>query len=837
MLVWACDVRGEVVYLNRVFRFITGAGDTQAISWQDALSPDQQSIWHDTVTAATKARAPFGCELTFQLPEGTERLLQLQASPRLVHGRHAGFWGTAVDISARRRIEQRLRGAEEKFRILAEQAGEAVVMLDNELRVTYWNKVATRVAGAQATTVIGKHIREVPPPIGGDAPQETLAAALKSGETWYDGQNGTNVSMHVTPLHGGLLLVTGQKEAHPRSGEMDPLPWQLLQADVLRGILFDGCDALAVQDPQGRYLFSRALAQHPLSSVEAIGKMPHEIFARPYADAVLQRVRAVCATGATQTEESSVTFNDVPVWVREQSFPLRNARQEIIGVCTATRDISAEKVISTELRAGEELYRMFVEHSHEGIWRFKLTPPLPSSIPVGEQVQRLFRDAMLAESNNALAKMYGYEKAGEIVGVPLRAFFQQEDPAHEEHFKKFVESGYSLSGAESRALDRNGQPRFFINSFVGIVKDDALMELWGSQSEITHRRMADREMRLLAQTIASTKDCISITDLHNRILFVNDAFLTTYGYEEEELIGKSILIVRGGSTEEKDADTILRDSLAGGWNGEVNNQRKDGSIFPVELWTSMVHNDEGNPVAVVGVARDITERKKAEEQIRLSLHEKEVMLKEIHHRVKNNLQVISSLLNLQSEYISDPETLRFFRESQNRVKSMALIHEKLYQSSSLAQVDFGAYLRELSTQLFRSYATMGGGVSLQLDTEPVSMTIDLAIPCGIIVNELITNAIKYAFVSGTTGRLLVSCRPIPEDMVRLVVSDDGVGLPNGLDVRAIGSLGLKLVTMLCDQLRGKLTVTRGSPALQSDRGTEFVITFPRTIAGSSGETA
>ena len=140
-----------------------------------------------------------------------------------------------------------------------------------------------------------------------------------------------------------------------------------------------------------------------------------------------------------------------------------------------------------------------------------------------------------------------------------------------------------------------------------------------------------------------------------------------------------------------------------------------------ELWTSVVHNDEGEPVALVGVARDITERKRTEESLRASLREKEVLLKEIHHRVKNNLQVISSLLSLQAEYLTDEGMLRIMRESQSRVKSMALVHEKLYQSHNLAEIDFGDYLRVLVAQLFRSYGIAQESVQMAINVDAVSL--------------------------------------------------------------------------------------------------------------------
>ena len=217
---------------------------------------------------------------------------------------------------------------------------------------------------------------------------------------------------------------------------------------------------------------------------------------------------------------------------------------------------------------------------------------------------------------------------------------------------------------------------------------------------------------------------------------------------------------------------------------------------------------------------EITRRLEAEGRIRTSLREKEVLLKEIHHRVKNNLQIISSLLNLQTGQIEDERAEALFRESQDRIRSMALIHERLYQSEDLARVDFAEYIRSLVGYLVRSYSAEAGSVRVETEVDDVSLGIDSAIPCGLIVNELVSNALKYAFPEGREGRIYVQLREARDGGYRLVVSDDGVGFPEGLDFRMTESLGLQLVTTLLDQLEGRIE-------LDSCKGTRFTMTFEK----------
>ena len=223
------------------------------------------------------------------------------------------------------------------------------------------------------------------------------------------------------------------------------------------------------------------------------------------------------------------------------------------------------------------------------------------------------------------------------------------------------------------------------------------------------------------------------------------------------------------------------------------------------------------------------ERRRAEEAVRASLREKEVLLKEIHHRVKNNLQVISSLLNLQSHTVQDQQAHELLRESQNRVRSMAMIHERLYRSPDLARVDLAEYTKGLVASLLRSYSAKEGVMSSVDAPAPVLLAIDSAIPCGLIINELVSNSLKYAFPNGKSGQVCVhlsqddkgqvSTGQVSTGHVSLVVADNGVGLPSDLDFRETESLGLQLVTALVEQLEGTIELDRSN-------GTAFRISFP-----------
>ena len=220
------------------------------------------------------------------------------------------------------------------------------------------------------------------------------------------------------------------------------------------------------------------------------------------------------------------------------------------------------------------------------------------------------------------------------------------------------------------------------------------------------------------------------------------------------------------------------------------------------------------------VAERTEELSQANDKLQTSLQEKVVLLKEIHHRVKNNLQVISSLLSLQSRDIADERDLDLFINSQNRVKTMALIHERLYQSDDLAKVDFADYIPALADNLFNTYKTSAQEIDLKVHVGDLMLDLDQAIPCGLMLNELISNSLKYAFPDERSGEIRVQLGPTQDGHVELVVGDNGIGLPPDLDFRTTKSLGLQLINILARQLRGSVDLRPGQA------GTEFCVRFP-----------
>ncbi|MBM3213257.1 PAS domain S-box protein, partial [Candidatus Poribacteria bacterium] len=267
--------------------------------------------------------------------------------------------------------------------------------------------------------------------------------------------------------------------------------------------------------------------------------------------------------------------------------------------------------------------------------------------------------------------------------------------------------------------------------------------------------------------------------------------------------------------------SIQRDKSVGSIEYRIT--RRDNIVRWVEERISFEKDNQGNVNSINGVIYDITDRKLAAEQIKASLEEKEILLREIHHRVKNNLQIICSLLYLQSRNIINKEAIELFDDARNRIISMSLVHERLYQSHNLSKLTFSDYIKNLTSSLFRTYGITPDFISLKLDLEDISLNIDKAIPCGLILNELITNSIKYGFKNGNGGKenkgeIAISFHSNGNNQINLIISDNGSGIPENVDFRNTKSLGLQLVNRLVEQLDGTI-------ALDRNDGTKFDIKF------------
>jgi PAS domain S-box-containing protein len=356
---------------------------------------------------------------------------------------------------------------------------------------------------------------------------------------------------------------------------------------------------------------------------------------------------------------------------------------------------------------------------------------------------------------------------------------------------------------------------------VPLDRDDEFGRMASALNDMTdslQRRTVSRSY--LDDVLDSMAEMLFVVDENNRIDHVNLAAMERLGFSREEMKGRSLDdLLEGDAPLPSPDDTVFRRT---GSVTEIERRLRtsDGSTLPVLVSRSLLRGSSADAPDIVCVAQDISARKEAEEQLRDSLQEKEVLLREIHHRVKNNLQVIASLLHVQSKKVEDENARRLFAESQDRIRSMAFIHERLYQSDDLAQVDFGAYLDRLTEHLYRSHGVALRDVTCHLETDSAVLGVDRAIPAGLIINELVSNALEHAFPEDSTGTINVSFTT-EDEVGTIVVADDGVGIDDAADLESERTLGMRLVNGLVRQLRGEVDVN-------GTDGLHFTITFPLT---------
>ena len=339
-------------------------------------------------------------------------------------------------------------------------------------------------------------------------------------------------------------------------------------------------------------------------------------------------------------------------------------------------------------------------------------------------------------------------------------------------------------------------------------------DITGRKRMETALRESEETSRMITELSVDYVFKVDITkDGALKLSFISDNYYAITGRPPDEILDASEWLSLFHPDDREKFLMFQADVIARGRRGEMEGRTylKNGAM----RWISVscrpfIERESGRVTAVLGAVKDITERKLADERLRASLREKETLLKEVHHRVKNNLQIITSLLNLQAMSITDTEKRELFIMAQNRVRSMALVHEKLYQSDNLELIDFRSYLQQLINEIAMTYERSKGIDALEVESDEISLPINLAIPCGLIVTELVTNAVKYAFPPGWEGkpRIRISLRSERNDMVRLTVNDNGIGMPATVNAEKSETLGLSLVNILVRQIEGTLNFSR-----------------------------
>lgn len=493
---------------------------------------------------------------------------------------------------------------------------------------------------------------------------------------------------------------------------------------------------------------------------------------------------------------------------------------ELINYQSVGRDITDYKLAEEKLQKNEALLKSILSTAPTGI---------------GLSVNRV-----ITQVNDKVCEMTGYSSE-ELIGTNARILYPDQE--------EFDRAGYvkdhhiNIKGPriiESRWKRKDGKIIDILLNASTLNPDDASAGMTFTVLDITERKKAEEalleneeQFRLMFELAPIG---MAITTLEGEYTRVNQAFCTLIGYSTEELLGHNFPEIT--YPEDIELNNRWRQKLLFGESPHFQIEKryihKDGHIIWAILDGALVRNTRGKPSHFLAQVIDITERKFAEEELKKSLSEKVLLLKEVHHRVKNNLQIISSLLELQSTTIEDNSVTALFQESQNRLRAMALIHEKIYQSDDLVKIDIREYIQSLVDYLeevngiWIEGQTQDKIIKRNILVDDLTLEIDKAIPLGIIISELVTNAYKHAFPhnwnsdSNINPEIRVEMQRQKDGIVTLKVSDNGAGQSGQLDFRKSSSLGIQLVTLLTNQIGGILE-------LDFDKGTCYKISLPADI--------
>ena len=469
------------------------------------------------------------------------------------------------------------------------------------------------------------------------------------------------------------------------------------------------------------------------------------------------------------------------------------------------REITERKLVEEALRASEKRFRTLIENSSDAL---SLTSSNGTILYVSPSTSRIF----------------GLSSEGRLGNNAFERVHPDDLPYIKSQFARLLKHPRESIIVQVRTLHGDGTWHWTEAMGGNLLKEPSVRAIVVNFRDITERKQAEEALRESVEKYKTLTEHLNVGVYRNtpgplgKFIEANPAIVRMFGYDsKEEFVAIHVADLYQNPRDREDlSKKVIKDGFVK--NEELRLKKKDGTSFVGSVSSVAVSDESGRVKYFDGIIDDITERKRAENQIKASLAEKEVLLREIHHRVKNNMQIISSLLNLQAGYIKEKDDLKMIKDSQSRIRSMALIHEQLYKSQDFSRINFPDYVQRLAVHLFQFNQVDPNLIQLKMSLEDAFLDIQTAIPCGLILNELITNSLKHAFPQGRRGEIGLGLHPLKDRTYQMIVRDTGVGLPQDVDIRDPKSFGLQIVTMLVDQLEGKMEV-------EKEGGTTFKILF------------
>ncbi|MBP2046076.1 PAS domain S-box-containing protein [Methanobacterium aggregans] len=755
-----------------------------------------------------------------------------------------------------------LSESEEKFRSLVESASDAIILINKEGNITLWNESASNMFGFSENEIIGSPIERIIPedyskfhegslsyPINCEVEGKTFEGLgiKKNGETFSIDVSHTSWLMKGEPVFCTIIRdVSRRKKAEN----------ELIGSQKKYKTIFENTGtAMCIVEKDGTISLTNTEFTKTMGySADYLEGANLKKFTKTNFRKIMDYQRLKSLNPDTAPVKYELNFFD-------SKKTLKTAMLNIAGIPGTDKTLISLLDI-TELKKSEQK----IVNQNKILNGFNKIFKCALSSKNQEELAKICLNTCEEITESKLGFIQLLNKRGNLDFVAL------SDPAWEvskflKNDKEFLMKDLKLQGIYARPVveeksiivkDPSSHPNsiglpkghFPLECFLGVPlkrgnkiigviglankKEDyghddveTVEKLSNAIAEVLTLKHAEEKLiksqEKFRQMAENVEEGVWISDVGSKnTMYVNPAYEKIFGLSKESIHknpGSWMDILHHDDVERvsKHAYRIFHKHEFEQKRIEYRIIRSDGSIRWIQSQISPIKNENGEIIRFVGVTDDVTERVLAEEKIQKSLEEKELLLKEIHHRVKNNMQIVSSLLNLQSRYIDDEEAYAVFKESQNRVKSMALVHEKLYRSTDLASVNFGEYVRSLSKELLISYGSRSNNVAIKTDLDDVFLNADTAIPCGLIVTEIISNSIKYAF-DGEGGEICVGLHRYNGGF-EILIGDNGVGIPEDMDLENTETLGLLLINSLTSQIDGEVELLRKG-------GTSFRIKIP-----------
>jgi PAS domain S-box-containing protein len=842
------DRTGKIILPSESFARYLGKDvrDVIGLNLQSLLSPYEAKLAETKVQEIIRTGKP-------QVVETTRDGRTFQTNLLPLHGLSGHVERIAViqrNITPLKKAQAQAEETEKRYEAIVESSSDGVLTIENGI-ITFINRRVTELSGYRVEELIGKPFerfidpKELPRIMASIRQRAADPSHRSNYETVLKTKTGTEVHVEITasslPSTPGanatlaiLRDITERKKVARDLIEFHTQLTTLLQAIP---------DIVYFKDDQGRNLvINKAFEKMvglPADKIQ--GRTDFEIFPPELAEECRQSDMAVRRARTTIRLEESVSAGTKSETRYETlKAPILDATGNFVGLVGVSRDVTEqkhnEKIRSSILSIAQaalssESIDTFLGSVHDII--AELMPAKNFYVAVYDETSGLLSFPYFVDEFDSAPEPRPLRKG--LTEYVLRT--AQPLLATPEVFAA-LEAGGEVESIGAPSIDWLGVPLAIGKRTFGVlvvqsytpgiryreVEKEILRFVSGQVAMSLRRRRQDEESRereqFLSGVLNSIQDGISILDTDYTIVRVNRTMEQWYAHAAP-LPGKKCYEAYHLRAEPC-AICPTRTTLSGKQAAHevVPLVGPGGSVSGwLDLFSyPFIDQQTGQMKGVIEYVRDITDRKQAEDKLQSSLLEKEVLLREIHHRVKNNLQVIQSLISLQSRQIKDGQALEMYKESQRRIHSMALIHERLYQSANLSRIEFAEYLRSLVVHLFHSLVPSTGRLDMKMDLEPVELNVNIAIPCGLIVSELVSNALKHAFPGERSGRVTVSLHRGDNSTVRLGVKDDGIGLPEDFDARLGESLGMQIVMTLVSQIEGHLRIGRAG-------GAEFQVEF------------